>query len=82
MSLEIRLNQIRKHSFLPIPRKNACAVNLFQKWKTEFLLFVKPTADESTKYIAQLSNTCTSYLSDNNNDDLEKVLRFFFHSTQ
>ena len=58
-------------------RKNACAVNLFQKWKTEFLLFVKPTADESTKYIAQLSNTCTSYLSYYNNDDLEKVVRYF-----
>jgi hypothetical protein len=34
--------------------------------------------DESTKYIAQLSNTCTSYLRDYNNDDLEKVLRYFF----
>jgi hypothetical protein len=40
----------------PIPsntlKKNTLAVNLFQKWKTEFLLFAKPTADESAKYIA------------------------------
>jgi hypothetical protein len=33
-------------------KKNTLAVNLFQKWKTEFLLFAKPTADESAKYIA------------------------------
>jgi len=43
----------------------------------EFLLFVKPTADESTKYIAQLLSN-TSHLSDYSNDDLEKVLRYFF----